>query len=240
MLKLVLILSFALLLWENFVLLAEAKVWSAHELAVGEWDVELAGGWFFQPSKVFPTKTSFFRETEKLRVRRGIWGTRVECSLSICPDGTFVLAPRKDGKSKTDSSNDVCNSSDGENPRVRQTNLLDLRGEWVVKSNPYCITDRYFDELKLQSYPRVSMAKGSQGLHPVKAGRLQLFCRMGGKFTPAPRIGRKGRMSHGTLVWRDEKRRNHFPRRIVASFSAKRASNEPRERSWEDEEFFGY
>lgn len=210
---------------------AEAKIWNAHELAVGEWDVTLRGGWLFDPSKIFPRKS--FRKIGDLSFRRRLWGTSMDCSLSLCQDGTFVLSP-----GKTSSAPELVRGGSTRNIAPRITGRLDMRGNWKVLANPYCITDRFYDQLTLRSYPRAVVRSASW---PSPSGTMNLCCRVWGRHNQSDTIGRSGRMTHGTLVWKENKPKRVFPsRRIVASFSARRSSNEPSQGGWEDEVFFGY
>ncbi len=198
---------------------AQAKIWNAQELAIGEWDVTLKGGWFFDPSSIFPKQS--MREVDHLPIQRQLWGSTLVCSLSLCQDGTFVLTPR------------TCTGT-------RISRRLGVRGQWNVLSNPYCITDRFYDQLKLKSYPRATLVnKNMRGI--PRSGSWDLSCRVWGRHTKSQHVGRTGRMTHGSLVWKDGNKRSLFrPRRVVASFSAKRAGHQPHHEGWEDQEFFGY
>jgi hypothetical protein len=153
--------------------------------------------------------------------------------LSICEDGTFVLQPTqikiKDHHRRL---------------------LLPVRGQWNVLENPYCITDRFYDQLTLKSYPRVETTARSR--LPLQSLNLDFSCRLVGKHAKSELVGRKGRMTHGTLVWKQHKqhqqqhnKRWHFnvlpkPKPVVASFSAKRSAQDPEHEGWEDQEYFGY
>lgn len=195
----------------------ESKVWNANELVVGEWKVELRGGWFFDPYKIFPRTST--RCNSKLLTQRRPWGSNLECNLSICPDGTFVMMPSIGAKN------------------FPKNYRLPLRGEWNVLGNPYCITDRFYDQLQLRSYPRAATSK-RRG-ETINSGSLEISCRVWGRFAKSNEIGRKGNMSHGALVWKADQSLK-FPRRILASFKAKRCANDPRIDGWEDQEYFGY
>jgi len=201
----------------------EAKIWNAQELAVGEWDVTLRGGWFFDPAKIFPKTSLRSPGNQDFSVRRHLWGSSMDCSLSVCEDGTFVMTPANASGSSASSI-------------PRKSLRLDLRGNWKVFSNPYCITDRFYDQLTLRSFPRRAISSSSRSSNVI----LDLSCRMWGRHVNSKRLGRKGLMTHGTLVWKESKKSRFPPRRIVASFSAKRVSIEPSHVGWEDVEFFGY
>lgn len=198
-----------------FSLAVQAKNWNAQELAVGEWEVTLMGGWFFDPSSIFPRQS--LRDHDRLPIKRKPWGSSLDCSLSLCQDGTFVLTPKKGSTSRR----------------------LAIRGHWDVLSNPYCITDRFYDQLRLKSYPRKALnAQHKKGISLV--GSWDLNCRVWGRHNKSITLGRKGWMTHGALVWKDAKKTLLHPRRIVASFSAKRVDHQPQHDGWEDQEFFRY
>ena len=147
----------------------------------------------------------------------------MHCCLSLCQDGTFVLTPA--------ATESLSSSSSSKQAPTR----LALQGQWNVLSNPYCITDRFYDQLQLKSYLRAT----KRGSARSAGGRIHLSCRVWGRFAKSKTIGRKGCMTHGTLVWKDDNISSR-PRRIVASFSAKRKANEPSHQGWEDQAYFGY
>lgn len=78
-----------------------------------------------------------------------------------------------------------------------------LRGEWYLTPNPYCVTDRHYDELLLVSEPR--MRRRSK---MIEKARVELRCQVWGRYGAGAvrkRIGLKhgrirGRMTHGTIV----------------------------------------
>jgi hypothetical protein len=146
----------------------------------------------------------------------------LDCSLSVCPDGTFVLTPLQ-----------------------KTVNRLPLSGQWKLLTNPYCITDRFYDKLVLQSYPRVEASRNNT---PLQSVELDLSCRMWGKYSNGGLFRGwrpTGRMTHGTLVCKKSIPNQKAPRwrmgrPILASFSALRSSHEPTRDGWEDEKYFGY
>jgi len=62
---------------------------------------------------------------------------RLECELLLKTDGTFILSP-------------PC-SLNG----FGSVKRVPLEGRWKIRRNPYCVTDRHYDELTLVSYPKV-------------------------------------------------------------------------------------
>lgn len=58
------------------------------------------------------------------------------CRLSLYPNGTFTLVPTGDGLQLSSSH-------------------LNVNGRWTLLKNPYCVTDRFYDEIRLDAYPRI-------------------------------------------------------------------------------------
>ena len=217
-----------------------AKVWNAHELIIGEWDLVLQGGWFFSPHRIFPRGTSTIHngEIKPLTVHRRPWGSSLLCSLSLCPDGTFVLKPKEDSSDSEDHDD---------------TGRLAMRGHWDVLANPYCITDRFYDQLQLRSLPRAtpgSSATASDTRFHSQCAVMDLSCRVWGRHVKSDTLGRKAWMTHGALLWKDMDRTNVTSsssllsssprRRVLGSFSGKRTHRETSMLGFEDQKVFGY
>ena len=208
-----------------------ARQWNSHEIAVGEWDVTLRGGWWFNPSHIFPHNSTGERSTCILSSKKWRpWGSTFDCSLSVCADGTFVLTP-------------VAKNHHHHHHR------LPLCGQWKVLSNPYCITDRFYDQLVLESYPRVETKQHNH--IPLQSVELAMSCRMWGKYASNKRFlfqrswrRPRGRMTHGTLLVSKRaipnRKMQRWGRPILASFSAFRSNDIPNHDGWEDEAYFGY
>lgn len=94
----------------------------------------------------------------------------MECRLSLHPNGTFSLTPQEG---------------------------MPMNGWWELGRNPYCPTDRFYDDLLLKSYPR-SQKEGDAVLQHVM---FSAKCRIYGRYSGHDR--RVGRINHGTLLWRD-------------------------------------
>ncbi len=243
MLNLVLVI-YCLSLWKSFddstTNVVSAKPLNSIQLATGEWDVSIRGGFWTNPCTIFPPKLESIQPFTKRR----LWGNSMDCVLSLASDGTFVLTPKYvvDSKHKlqdyTTSNHDFVETDDDEeeNDTIKNSNsLLDLRGSWNVLANPYCVTDRYYDTISLTSYPRQEQSDNNS-----EAFQLILNCRMWGRHKRQK--PRSYKMTHGTMVSKD---RNlpwwkHFGRPIVASFSAVRSSKDPKHTGWIDRERFGY
>lgn len=221
-------------------------------------------------SRIFPSVNSLkeskcSKESGKILpfVKRRPWGSSVDCILSLASDGTFVLTPKcvetkyTDGNPLSEkieeyrtASHDLVVKTE-DRKEVTSSGLLDLRGSWNVVANPYCVTDRYYDNVSLRSYPRQKIAKlkGKKSSAPAKekvllSNELSLNCRMWGRYSR--QNGKRGtqryRMTHGTLVCRDHciPWWKKFFRPVVGSFSAIRSSSIPKHEGWIDKEQFGY
>ena len=133
------------------------------QLACGDWDVALRVSSRFDMECLFPStyqrplfpvlgKTTPLRETtpnndamQSAFVKQRKWGTTtIHCILSVSSDGTFVLAPKR----ITSLPSHGGGEKEEENPTMY------LRGCWNVAKNPYCLTDRTYDQLSLTSYAR--------------------------------------------------------------------------------------
>jgi hypothetical protein len=125
-----------------------------------------------------------------------------------------------------------------------------IRGRWKLQTNPYCVTDRFYDNLYLESYPRVQktlyqsdngVVNSSDAVITQKL-RLQLQCRLYGHFTARRLRFRdrhyyaRGKLTHGVVRWENRKSgsmdsessrwwkiiRTFRRPKIEASFSARR------------------
>jgi hypothetical protein len=103
---------------------------------------------------VFPSATTTIspggeprQKQQRHRKKRRLFPTLCrydECKLSLFSNGTFeIVPPRVDDETSSSSSS------------LSSSNLLAVHGKWKVQRNPYCVTDRFFDQVRLESYPRV-------------------------------------------------------------------------------------
>jgi hypothetical protein len=46
------------LLWSSLINFVDGHHWNYHQVAVGQWDMTLYEGWFFEPSRIFPQTSS--------------------------------------------------------------------------------------------------------------------------------------------------------------------------------------
>jgi hypothetical protein len=144
-------------------------------IAVGAWDVTLKGGrWMDQ---IFPSSSSGTSSSEEVKpsiyMKRNLWGATMDCKLSLAADGTFMLTPKGDH-----SGNFV------------------MKGQWTCFKNPYCVTDRFYDQLFLRSYPREKITtliydnnnnsnsnrNSNRSTTTKQQVQITLNCRMWGKY----------------------------------------------------------
>ena len=131
-------------------------------------------------------------ENQKQRMKR-----RLNCELLLDDDGTFVLNPPSDlGNNESRSE-------------VSETSYLPLRGHWMLKANPYCVTDRHYDELTLVSDSKVRYGGDERNKEKIT---MELHCKVWGRFSSNSiryllkhaRGKDAGRLTHGTLSIRKE------------------------------------
>jgi hypothetical protein len=146
-----------LICWSTL-LLDAVIVWEAQDHVVGDWDLVLNG---LSDHEMFPLRQQILQhhqdsdsstQNNPLPVKRKR-KRNVRCHLSLFPNGTFTLAPRQhlyDYESE-ESIDPDSSSTNLSSPFQR----LHLHGRWKVEPNPYCITDRFYDELILEGFPRV-------------------------------------------------------------------------------------
>ena len=221
------------------------------QLATGEWDVSITGGFWADPSSIFP---SLEQGGLVPVVEKRFWKNSMDCVLSMASDGTFVLTPKyvtlpdspnaKEAYTTENHDRKTLTVEKDETPR-----LLDLRGSWNVLANPYCVTDRYYDQVSFSSYPRqqttISRSDPDESEEQVLSQppfQLVLNCRMWGRHKRQIKNKDTYRMTHGTLVCKDTDLPwwKHFGRPILGSFTAVRSSHEPKHRGWVDRDELGY
>lgn len=199
-------------------------------------------------------------------VKRRRWRKSIDCTLSLASDGTFVLTPKyvetadpddklsSNRKEEYETTNHDLIIKTKERNEETRNGLLDLRGSWNVLANPYCVTDRLYDQVSLQSYPRQKMAieqgQGQENSDGTEGKVLQTFqltlnCRMWGRHNRQNHergTQQRYRMTHGALVCKDHDVPwwKHFCRPVVGSFSAVRSSHKPKHEGWVDKDLFGY
>jgi len=251
------------------VVVIEARLLSAYEQAIGKWNVTLhrkmSPRFFdtvlFPPIHPAPTIKG---QRQRQRQRQPLQRTKrlrrlpktMDCTLVLRSDGTFVLEPPPSffhtDKTRTNHHplnhknthvhvrDDSMDESDESVHHVGEP--MGMRGRWKLVPNPYCITDRQYDELTLYSHPRVQW--NWRGDKILKRARLELRCRIWGRYG-AKSIrslmgmshGRsKARITHGSLLYIANNSRSHShsrntnnsstnkryeQRRVCATFSAR-------------------
>jgi len=190
-----------------------ARLIDAYEQVVQDWDVSLnyRGD---EPNILFPLSEEAIEKGMKsddylLSAKIGVLRRKsLKCHLSLFPNGTFSLKPKEQ---------DIMGvSSEGQQQEVPCPHLP-LRGEWSLRPNPYCITDRHFDELELETYPRVQKKKLYRNMQSdeqaveeqiLQEVHIKLSCHVSGRYGTAairnvcgyPHGKRMGRLTRGTLL----------------------------------------
>jgi hypothetical protein len=202
---------------------AESRMLDSNELLVGDWDLSIRcdPAWF--DSELFPPRQFLAGSSdnedgtiETKKHRLGRFSRRHHpCHLQVFPNGTFCLSPKQ-------QQLDI------------DKNILAVSGRWKVRPNPYCVTDRFYDEIVLTSYPRVQKkitpVSPDINQNVLKKGAIRMQCQMSGHFS-AGRLTRrfcknsaygKGSLSRGILLWENRASPNSIPRAFRASFSGRR------------------
>lgn len=128
--------------------------------AVGEWNLDLKGPFWMDSGKIFARMGDEEDRPAALPIQRRPWGTTLPCTLSMAEDGTFVLKPKATASAETEAAKQSQHSSQ---------NIPMIRGQWKLHQNPYCVTDRFYDELSLHSYPRIKQPDPAETLNPAAA-----------------------------------------------------------------------
>ena len=136
---------------------------------------------------------------------------QIDCELTLSQNGTFTLQPSVDG---------------GDDELT-----LPLKGHWLVRPNPYCITDRHYDELCLLSLPKVKQGGNDSSFSNNETSeRLQFELRgkVWGRYGSNSirkfmnlKMGREaGRITHGSLSivkMNDSMNRSEEVRRVLCA-----------------------
>lgn len=137
----------------------------------------------------------------------------VSCILNLEKNGKFSLSLVEEsdeegngyGKSAPDKKDRDPSHNTPPSPQCHPTSInhQPLRGEWYLTPNPYCVTDRHYDELLLVSEPRMRRRSNT-----IEKARVELRCQVWGRYGAGAvrkKIGLnhgriRGRMNHGTIV----------------------------------------
>jgi hypothetical protein len=88
----------------------------------------------------------------------GRWGHRrrlLECTLSIHPNGTFHMQPSTDHVVVSTADDDSVSLYGNHATNSNSNSILPMRGRWSLETNPYCVTDRFYNDVVLKPYKRV-------------------------------------------------------------------------------------
>mmetsp|Transcript_20783 Transcript_20783/g.49355 ORF Transcript_20783/g.49355 Transcript_20783/m.49355 type:complete len:775 (+) Transcript_20783:114-2438(+) len=141
---------------------------NAVQLAVGTWDVDVrrVGRFGDIEQTIFPQST--MKATSKPDSKQDK-GYNMKCYLSIAEDGSFVLT-------KKDDLSSVPYKCSDDKPK------LPFRGKWKLMPNPHCVTDRFYDEIQFESFPRQRITLDRcTSTEDVKVGKLTLHGRLWGR-----------------------------------------------------------
>lgn len=201
--------------------MVNSRLLESEELLIGEWKTAIRCSPSYFSSELFPPRKGWLQS--KNGHNEGLFrfwtpARNFPCRLSVYPNGTFHMEPAVD------------------------SNLLDplsINGKWKIMSNPYCATDRFYDQIIFNSYPRLQKEKtigGSLSKSPPRVLQnvtLTFQSRLYGHHSAGRiRFGKffaRGKMTHGILVVQRDRldvKSNKFCKgrhpRVAASFSAKR------------------
>jgi len=201
---------------------AESGKIDSQDLLVGNWNttIRCSKSWF--ASELFPPCAS--RDAVPLARKRWERAREFQCSLSLYPNGTFGLQPIDDEEGST-------------------ARRLPVHGRWSLDPNPYCVTDRFYDQVVLQAYPRIQKKVVDGREEIMQKLSVDVQCRLTGHFSHGRRLrafwGRgdgaagdppfaRGKLSHGVIVLNreqnapDQQTSGAHHRKIAATFAAQR------------------
>ena len=222
--------SFGLFCYTN------ARKIDSQDLLIGEWDARIRCPESSFATELFPPRRTVSAKTVQRKQRKWERPRSFHCRLLLYPNGTFGLEPTGSGWMAANE----------------KSQILAVRGRWTLDRNPYCVTDRFYDQVVLKSYPRVQKKVVDGREEVLQTVKMQIQCRLSGHFSPGrlpffrnrkhPCYAR-GKLSHAVLVLDRQmaKEDYHMKRRrpkVGASFAARRQipSMKALERYWEAEE----
>lgn len=210
------------------------------DLALGEWRLHLKSD---QIDAIFPFRTIVSQsENHGDELSGSGSGKRLKhllswplrrtcgCHLSIFPNGTFALmGPDNNHQHNNNNAN----------------SRLSVHGRWSAPNNPYCATDRSYQSIHLESYPRrqrllLSKPNDSEGAVLLQRNQLVLHGRLEGQFRRqgllqrSPQKSAVGSITHGKIVQENLSSNNESsslspwyrrPRPVVASFTAQQIAS---------------
>ncbi len=193
---------------------ASAQLLHPSDMAVGRWKVSLhRRDRSLIESMIFPRIGGIERRSNVDRREKNEkhlqvdlspppvkFSRRLDCELILDADGSFVLTPL----------HFIAKQKKNKETGYTESTYAPLRGKWKVLPNPYCVTDRQFDELCLKSFPKVKV--DINGEDPMRSLRkehvaMEMHCKIWGRFgsntvryfLKRPRGRDAGRMVQGKL-----------------------------------------
>lgn len=174
--------------WINAVItrVSGVVVWDAPDHVVGNWDLTIHG---ISDEELFPRCShEAFNDQASTKAKQRKRRQAIRCNLSLFTNGTFNLEPQQE-----DETEEISRPSpihDGLTSHRR----LHLHGRWKVDPNPYCVTDRFYDHLLLEGYPRV------QKLVPTAAKRSSPHL-LSPNHTPEPLLLQQVAIQLSCRIW---------------------------------------
>lgn len=204
-----------------FQITVEARLLDSEELFIGEWRTKLCCSASFFDNVLFPSKQQqqhtilddnnsgiiigANKKNIHHRFHRWLWKSTnksYDCILNVYPNGTFHIEP---------STNESI-------LRPTTINRLAINGKWKINANPYCATDRFYDQIVLQSNRRIqkkiiqsssslSSSKRNENIQQtIQSHHINMHCRLYGHHSNGRLTGRyakafaRGKMTHGVII----------------------------------------
>ena len=179
-----------------------AKKIDSHDLLIGDWEASVrlttAG------SRTGPGLRRQQPHAHRQHARN------IPCRLSLYANGTFGLTDRRYNDPRVPIRPQPQPQPQPEQ-QVHSPSLLLIRGKWRLHTNPYCVTDRFYDTVLLETSVRRL---------PIRQVRLKLQCRLSGHFSNGHRrtflqrrnhlkhdnyyYYARGKMTHGVVTLEEE------------------------------------
>lgn len=209
------------------------------DLLVGSWDttIRCSKSSF---ANIFPPHicTTQPDSSTKSKRRQRDYSQRFQCRLHIYGNQTFAFEPVAD---VLNDKNRRTNEQQYNAPE-----MLAVKGRWTLDANPYCVTDRFYDQLVLDSYERIQKKMVDGREEKLQTVKMQMTCRLSGHF-PLRKMSlyARGKLSHGVLILDKRSEENSSKRPIFAGFFvAKRLISSKQDLDIhnleDDEKTFGY
>lgn len=200
---------------------------TSESLVVGDWRLSLGCKSPSIVSELFPPR----RTVEPLQQTKPCLPPNIlnsDCQLSIYPNGTFAILPSRLPQTFGSLGAAPCSQED----EFEHNTLLAMRGRWQLRKNPYCVTDRSFDDLTLLSFERVQRNTRTDDI--LQRVQLELHCQLRGRHTRGGLWRRltgdqryhRGRLTRGVILLRQVNNSTTWSRwmghKTIGSFRALR------------------